>query len=104
MNLICFDPAEIKQSINKYMVSTSNLFALTNDVNKYCLFLPLGIWADDSDHEERQGSSKGIRKPKDYSAPIGFVAGGVQQAGKKNEKKTESDAESEKSDEDGISF
>lgn len=51
-----------------------------------------GIWADDdSDNEGSQSTStKGrnrgdTRKPKDYTAPIGFVAGGIQQSGKKNE-------------------
>lgn len=59
-----------------------------------------GIWADDdSDNDGGQSTSgKGRnrsdgRKPKDYSAPIGFVAGGIQQSGKKKE------AESKKSDE-----
>ncbi|KAF6204403.1 hypothetical protein GE061_002744 [Apolygus lucorum] len=49
-----------------------------------------GIWADDSDDDgdgelSRPSFSSGGKKPKNYSAPIGFVAGGVQQAGKKKE-------------------
>lgn len=51
-----------------------------------------GIWADDdSDAEGNQSTSaKGrnrgdARKAKDYTAPIGFVAGGIQQSGKKKE-------------------
>lgn len=50
-----------------------------------------GIWAeDDSDDEGNQSTSKGrnradTRKGKDYTAPIGFVAGGIQQSGKKKE-------------------
>lgn len=52
-----------------------------------------GIWADeDSDENAEQGSSNrrnrgdaGKSKHKDYSAPIGFVAGGIQQSGKKKE-------------------
>ncbi|XP_072933204.1 septin-interacting protein 1 [Epargyreus clarus] len=47
-----------------------------------------GVWAKDSDDEENEDNFKQrTRKPKDFSAPIGFVAGGVQQAGKKKEKK-----------------
>ncbi|XP_008192741.2 sip1/TFIP11 interacting protein isoform X1 [Tribolium castaneum] len=55
-----------------------------------------GIWADDSDNDEEERPSFKSRKPKNYSAPIGFVAGGVQQAGKKPEnvkKEDESDEE-----------
>lgn len=51
-----------------------------------------GVWADDdSDDDGNQASSsKGRsraegRKTKDYTAPIGFVAGGIQQSGKKKE-------------------
>ncbi|KAG6458611.1 septin-interacting protein 1 [Manduca sexta] len=47
-----------------------------------------GVWAKDSDEEDNEDNvRKRTRKPKDFSAPIGFVAGGVQQAGKKKEKK-----------------
>ncbi|KAI5633633.1 GC-rich sequence DNA-binding factor-like protein domain-containing protein [Phthorimaea operculella] len=43
-----------------------------------------GVWAKDSDEEDNEDNVRQrTRKPKDYSAPIGFVAGGVQQAGKK---------------------
>lgn len=43
-----------------------------------------GIWADDSDNEDEARPSFGNKnRSKDYTAPIGFVAGGVQQAGKK---------------------
>lgn len=49
-----------------------------------------GIWADDSDNEVEQSSSNAAkhrsdRKGKDYTVPIGFVAGGIQQSGKKKE-------------------
>lgn len=44
-----------------------------------------GIWADDSDNENDTKHTNS-RKPKNYTAPIGFVAGGVQQAGKKGKK------------------
>ncbi|XP_049878892.1 septin-interacting protein 1 [Pectinophora gossypiella] len=45
-----------------------------------------GVWAKDSDDDENEDNVRQrVRKPKDYSAPIGFVAGGVQQAGKKKE-------------------
>lgn len=59
-----------------------------------------GIWADDSDDEDRRGSFKS-KAPKSYTAPIGFVAGGVQQAGKKEKaanviKEEKSDSEDEK--------
>ncbi|XP_030760985.1 septin-interacting protein 1 isoform X2 [Sitophilus oryzae] len=47
-----------------------------------------GIWADDSDDDgEVKRPVRGGNKPKNYTAPIGFVAGGVQQAGKKNKQK-----------------
>ncbi|XP_062546790.1 septin-interacting protein 1 [Armigeres subalbatus] len=67
-----------------------------------------GIWADeDSENEDpdegssRRGRGRLGKKPKDYTAPIGFVAGGIQQAGKKKvEEKKESDGEQEDDDED----
>ena len=48
----------------------------------------LGIWADDSDEEAGQSSSsKGSKSRgfKDYTAPMSFISGGVQQSGKKKE-------------------
>lgn len=46
------------------------------------------MWAKDSDEEDNEDNVRQrTRKPKDFSAPIGFVAGGVQQAGKKKEEK-----------------
>lgn len=60
-----------------------------------------GIWAeDDSDDEGGQSTSKGrnradTRKGKDYTAPIGFVAGGIQQSGKKKEEDTKKSDEGE---------
>lgn len=43
-----------------------------------------GIWADDSDNDnDVRPSFKSEKAPKGYTAPIGFVAGGVQQAGDK---------------------
>ncbi|CAH2230375.1 jg19127 [Pararge aegeria aegeria] len=60
-----------------------------------------GVWAKDSDEEDNEDNiRRRVRKPKDFSAPIGFVAGGVQQAGKKKEDKQElekSEASSSKS-------
>ncbi|CAG9826035.1 unnamed protein product [Diabrotica balteata] len=45
-----------------------------------------GIWADNSDDEQEQKPAfKSNKQPKSYSAPIGFVAGGVHQVGKKKE-------------------
>ncbi|XP_067625460.1 septin-interacting protein 1 [Eurosta solidaginis] len=58
-----------------------------------------GIWADDSDNDSgeetsnRRGRRGAGRRPKDYSAPVSFVAGGIQQAGKKDKKKKEEDDE-----------
>lgn len=47
-----------------------------------------GVWAADSDDEDNEDNvRRRTRKPKDFSAPIGFVAGGVQQAGKKKDNK-----------------
>lgn len=46
-----------------------------------------GVWAKDSDEEENEDNiRRKSRKQKDYSAPIGFVAGGVQQSSKKKTK------------------
>ncbi|XP_073974704.1 septin interacting protein 1 [Rhodnius prolixus] len=61
-----------------------------------------GIWSRDSDDDEGEGRpsfKSGSRKAKNLSsAPIGFVSGGVQQAGQPQEKKEEGDDEE---DEDG---
>ncbi|XP_035773705.1 septin-interacting protein 1-like [Anopheles albimanus] len=76
-----------------------------------------GIWASDSENEyENEGSSSGRRgggrgrmagkAPKDYTAPIGFIAGGIQQSGKKQESKKEQKEDSEddsEEEEDGAS-
>lgn len=52
------------------------------------IFIISGVWAKDSDEEDNEDNIRQrTRKPKDFSAPIGFVAGGVQQAGKKKEEK-----------------
>ncbi|XP_017063015.2 septin-interacting protein 1 [Drosophila eugracilis] len=49
-----------------------------------------GIWADDSEESGGEGGStrrgRSARKPKDYTMPVNFVAGGIQQAGKKKKK------------------
>ncbi|KAH8282278.1 hypothetical protein KR054_006538 [Drosophila jambulina] len=50
-----------------------------------------GIWADDSEEESGGESGKrrggrSARQPKDYTMPVNFVAGGIQQAGKKKKK------------------
>ncbi|XP_017098940.2 septin-interacting protein 1 [Drosophila bipectinata] len=49
-----------------------------------------GIWADESDEESggegRKRRGRSTRQPKDYTMPVNFVAGGIQQAGKKNKK------------------
>lgn len=69
-------------------------------LNKFKYTLWLGIWADDSDNED-SGSKSYVskRRPKNYSAPIDFVAGGVQQAGKKD-KENENIKEKEESEDD----
>lgn len=71
-----------------------------------------GIWADpgssgDEGSSSRRPSFKGSKKSKNYTAPIGFIAGGVQQAGKNKEKepnknKEESDNEAEDENKDGL--
>ena len=61
----------------------------------YFRFFYIGIWASDSDEEDARPSFS--RAPKNYSAPVSFVAGGVQQAGQPKEKK-ESDDEEEEND------
>ncbi|XP_053959019.1 septin-interacting protein 1 [Anastrepha ludens] len=78
-----------------------------------------GIWADDSDNDSPEESSNrrgrrgraglgggGGSKSKDYSAPVSFVAGGIQQSGKKDKKarKTSTDQQitDEESDEENA--
>lgn len=64
----------------------------------YCY---IGIWADDSgDENEDKQPVRGGKKPKNYSAPIGFIAGGFQQAGKKDKKEKELKMETEDSDQE----
>ncbi|XP_050294464.1 septin-interacting protein 1 [Anthonomus grandis grandis] len=58
-----------------------------------------GIWADDSDEDSGEKKhNRSSKKPKNYSAPIGFVTGGVQQAGKKEKLKEEEKMEDDNSD------
>lgn len=68
-----------------------------------------GIWADDSGDEGESSGHRGFgnksrgRKKFDTSAPISFIAGGVQQAGKKgikDEEKNKSDNEKMDEEED----
>ncbi|KAL1131040.1 hypothetical protein AAG570_012277 [Ranatra chinensis] len=59
-----------------------------------------GIWADEEDSGDESSlrpSFKSTKKPKSYSTPIGFVAGGVHQPGKN---KTESKDKNEDDDND----
>lgn len=62
------------------------------------------MWADDSGDEgpsQRSGfGSNKVRKPKNYSAPVSFVAGGVQQAGKKKDKDSAMEKKDEGDEED----
>lgn len=62
----------------------------------------VGIWADESDGEDQAKPAFRTKQPKSYSMPIGFVAGGVQQAGKKNESNTDK-KESDESEDEGPS-
>ena len=62
----------------------------------------LGIWADDSDDEQapsKPTKSKSFSKgPKNYTAPVSFVAGGIQQSGEsKNVQKMNKDDEDDDS-------
>ncbi|KAJ1520703.1 hypothetical protein ONE63_003802 [Megalurothrips usitatus] len=67
-----------------------------------------GIWADDSGDEGEPSGHKGGfgsskprgRKKFDTSAPISFIAGGVQQAGKKGKKDEEKKKETEDEEEE----
>lgn len=62
----------------------------------FSFFLISGIWADDSDEDELSArpSFKTFNKgPKNYTAPVNFVAGGIQQAGKPKDKKEDNDEE-----------
>lgn len=68
-----------------------------------------GIWAENESSGDEGGSSRrpsfrGSKKPKNYTAPIGFVAGGIQQSGKNNEKekKGESDESNDEGKMDGL--
>jgi tuftelin-interacting protein 11 len=67
----------------------------------------LGIWADDSGDDDEAGGAPrpsfrgagGISGKHNYSAPVSFVSGGVQQAGKQKTAKTnESDAKMDAGD------
>lgn len=62
------------------------------------------MWADDSDNEDgeapstsksRYGRTVESKRSKNYAAPIDFVAGGVQQSGKKDEEKGDDDGSDE---------
>ncbi|KAI4462519.1 tuftelin-interacting protein 11-related [Holotrichia oblita] len=61
-----------------------------------------GIWADESDGEEQIRPAFRTKQPKNYSMHIGFVAGGVQQSGKKNENNVDK-KESDESEDEGPS-
>lgn len=66
----------------------------------------IGIWADDSEEDELSArpSFKTYNKgPKKYTAPVNFVAGGIQQAGKPKEedKKDREERDDEEEEEAG---
>ncbi|KAL2729259.1 tuftelin-interacting protein 11 isoform X2 [Vespula squamosa] len=63
----------------------------------------LGIWADDSDEDELSArpSFKTYNKgPKNYTVPVNFVAGGIQQAGKPAEEKEDKEKDDDDDDDD----
>lgn len=62
-------------------------------------FNHIGIWADESDDEDSKPSRSRTKKPKNYSAPIGFVSGGVE-----NKKKKADDEKSSDEDENAVNF
>ncbi|CAG9765565.1 unnamed protein product [Ceutorhynchus assimilis] len=70
---------------NEFNINRSGRRGLSKNQQIY------GIWADDSDDDDEpeKPSKFSNNKPKNYSAPIGFVQGGVQQAGKKPKKPIE---------------
>lgn len=64
-----------------------------------------GIWADDSDNEEsNEKPYKSRKQPKNYTASIGFVAGGIQQAGKKEKDSNKDTKDEPESDDEKPSF
>lgn len=75
-----------------------------------CCFLTIftGIWAHSEDESEDEGSRKPTfkvfnkKRPKNYSAPVNFVAGGIQQSGKTDEKKKEENSDEEDDEEERI--
>ena len=61
------------------------------------IYFLLGMWADDSDEDERPGfGGHGMRNSKDYSAPIGFVSGGVKVGDKVTKNENPDDEEVKK--------
>ena len=52
-----------------------------DDASNYVIFS--GMWARDSDDEdERPGFGSSSKKKSDFTAPIGFVSGGIKQGDK----------------------
>ncbi|KAF7404601.1 hypothetical protein HZH66_003507 [Vespula vulgaris] len=63
----------------------------------------LGIWADDSEEDELSArpSFKTYNKgPKNYTVPVNFVAGGIQQSGKPAEEKEDKEKDDDDDDDD----
>ncbi|KAL3268527.1 hypothetical protein HHI36_007636 [Cryptolaemus montrouzieri] len=58
-----------------------------------------GIWADDDSDNENERAFRNKKESKNYSAPIGFVAGGVHQVGKKKDEKAVKNEQSDEDDE-----
>ena len=51
------------------------------------------MWAEDSDEDERPGFGGLGKRSKDYSAPIGFVSGGVKVGDKVTKNESQDDEE-----------
>jgi len=74
----------------------------SNKFDRIIRFLSIGIWADDSDEDELSArpSFKTFNKgPRNYTTPVNFVAGGIQQAGKPKDKKEDEDEEDDDEEE-----
>lgn len=70
--------------------------------NNLIVVMFVGIWADDSDDEvtARPSFANYHKGPKNYTAPVNFVAGGIQQAGQPKPQENEGDEDDDKSQDD----
>ena len=86
--IIFFQINEITKSKNNYSIINEYKLYKSYFCNKLYIYY-LGIWADEEGNDsDDEPSGFGGRRKKDkkykqnYTAPVSFVAGGVQQAGK----------------------